>query len=78
MLNKADVPEARELAELVKPDLEERGYEVFIISAVAHLGLKELAYAMARHVDAARAEVAADVPKRVVLRPKSLDDRASP
>ncbi|HKX69371.1 MAG TPA: GTPase ObgE [Intrasporangium sp.] len=75
VLNKADVPEARELAELVKPDLEERGYEVFIVSAVAHLGLKELTYAMARHVEAARADVAAVVPKRVVLRPRSLDDR---
>jgi GTP-binding protein len=75
VLNKADVPEARELAEMVKPDLEERGYEVFIVSAVAHLGLKELTYAMARHVEEARAEVEAIVPQRVVLRPRSVDDQ---
>lgn len=75
VLNKADVPEARELAEMVKPDLEARGYEVFIVSAVAHLGLKELTYAMARHVETARAEVEAVVPQRVVLRPRSVDDQ---
>ena len=40
VLNKADVPEARELAEMVKPDLEARGLEVFIVSAVAHQGLR--------------------------------------
>ena len=50
MLNKADVPEARDLAEMVKPDLEARGLEVYIVSAVAHTGLKELTFAMARHV----------------------------
>ena len=74
VLNKADVPEARELAELVKPELEERGLEVFIVSAVAHQGLKELTYAMAAHVEAARKEVEQVVPKRVVLRPRSVDD----
>jgi GTP-binding protein len=75
VLNKADVPEARELAEMVKPDLEARGLEVFIVSAVAHQGLKELTYALARHVEAARKEIEAQVvPQRVVLRPRSVDD----
>ena len=35
VLNKVDVPEARELAEMVRPDLEARGLEVFEVSAVA-------------------------------------------
>ena len=75
VLNKADVPEARELAEMVKPDLEARGVEVFIVSAVAHSGLKELTFAMARHVMAAREEMSAGVtPQRVVLRPQAVDD----
>ncbi|HZZ97973.1 MAG TPA: GTPase ObgE, partial [Jatrophihabitantaceae bacterium] len=34
-LNKVDVPEARELADLVRPDLEARGMQVFEISAVS-------------------------------------------
>ncbi|MEI2827033.1 MAG: hypothetical protein V9F04_11970 [Dermatophilaceae bacterium] len=45
VLNKADVPEARELAEFVKPDLEARGLEVHIVSAVARTGLRELTFA---------------------------------
>ncbi len=76
VLNKADVPEARELAEMVTPDLRERGYDVFIVSAVAHLGLKEWTYALARAVEAARVEVASEiVPQRIVIRPKSVDDK---
>ncbi len=76
VLNKADVPEARDLAEMVKPMLEERGLEVHIVSAVAHTGLKELTFALARHVLAARAEVEARVAERprVVVRPKAVDD----
>ena len=74
VLNKADVPEARELAEMVKPDLEARGIEVFIVSAVARTGLKELTYAMARHVTEHRREFEVVEAPRVVIRPKAVDD----
>jgi GTP-binding protein len=74
VLNKADVPEARELAEMVKPDLEAQGYEVFIVSAVAHQGLKELTFALARLVEEARAALPEITPQRIVLRPKAVDD----
>jgi GTP-binding protein len=74
VLNKADVPEARELAELVTPDLEARGLEVFTVSAVAHTGLKELTYALARHVAEARAAIEVVEKPRVVIRPKAVDD----
>lgn len=77
VLNKSDVPDANELAEMVKPDLEARGIEVFVVSAVAHTGLRELTFAMARQVKAARAEIeaaAAATPQRIVIRPKSVDD----
>ena len=53
-LNKADVPDALELAEFIKPDLEARGYRVFVISAVSHAGLRELNFALAQLVDDAR------------------------
>ena len=52
VLNKADVPDARDLAEMVRPDLEERGLEVHIVSAVAHIGLKELTFSLAISVAA--------------------------
>ena len=75
VLNKADVPEARELAEMVRPDLEEQGYEVHIVSAVAHQGLKELTYSLAAHVKRAREEQIVIEPARVVVRPPALDDQ---
>jgi GTP-binding protein len=77
VLNKADVPEALDLAEMVRPDLEARGIDVFVVSAVAHTGLRELTFAMARHVARARAELeeaTGATPQRVVIRPKAVDD----
>jgi len=74
-LNKADVPEAAELAELVKTSIEERGWPVFIISAVTHSGLQNLTYAMAELVKTHRADVAAnEEPNVIVIKPKSVDD----
>ena len=55
VLNKIDIPEARELAELVRADLEARGLPVFEVSAVSHEGLRELAFAMAGLVAASSA-----------------------
>lgn len=75
VLNKADVPEAQELAEMVRPDLEARGLEVHIVSAVAHTGLKELTFALARAVAAERAALPEVAPQRVVIRPRAIDDR---
>ncbi|MGC5583960.1 GTPase ObgE [Ornithinimicrobium sp. W1679] len=74
VLNKADVPEARELAEMVRPDLEAQGYEVHVVSAVAHTGLKELTFSLAGHVRSARAEQLVEQPARVVVRPRAVDD----
>ena len=74
-LNKIDVPEARELAEFVSPELEERGFRVFPISAVGHEGLRELGFALAELVEADRAERRAseEVRPRVVVRPRAVD-----
>lgn len=75
-LNKIDVPEARELAEFVRPDLEAQGYRVFEISAVSHEGLRELSYALGEHVDTARKEIASEttVVPRIVLRPRAVNE----
>ena len=74
VLNKIDVPEARDLAELVKPDLEARGLRVFEISTASHEGLRPLTYALAELVEKARAEAPAPEPTRVVLRPRAVDE----
>jgi GTP-binding protein len=76
-LNKTDVPEGHELAELVRADLEARGLPVFEISAVSHAGLRELTFALASAVAAdraERAERAASASTRIVLRPRAVDD----
>ncbi|MDD7929689.1 GTPase ObgE [Microbacterium thalli] len=73
-LNKADVPEARELAELVRPDLEARGYRVFEVSTVSREGLRELSFAMAELVSEHRAATADQAPaERIVIRPKGSE-----
>ncbi len=74
VLNKIDVPEARELADLVKPELEARGLAVYEISAATHEGLRELGFAMAELVAHARATAPEPAPARVVIRPSAVRD----
>ncbi len=73
-LNKIDVPEARELAELVGPDIQARGIPTFLVSAATHEGLRELTYAMAELVTTARRQQPVEEPTRLVLRPTPVDD----
>jgi GTP-binding protein len=74
VLNKIDVPDGKDLAEMVRPDLEARGYRVFAVSAVAHTGLKELSFALADMVGRARAAKPQEEATRIVIRPKAVDD----
>ena len=73
ILNKIDVPEAKELADFVRPDFEKLGLKVFEISTASHEGLKELNFALAAMVADMRAEVAkreeAEEQARVVIKP---------
>ena len=73
-LNKIDVPEARELAEMVRADLEQRGLRVFEVSAASREGLRPLTFAMAEVVQAARAAAPDLTAERIVLRPTAVDD----
>ncbi len=74
VLNKIDVPEARDLAELVRPELEARGLRVFEVSTASHEGLRPLTFALAELVGKARAEAPEPEATRIVLRPKAVDD----
>ncbi|MFC9555423.1 GTPase ObgE [Rhodococcus sp. NPDC056960] len=69
ILNKADVPEAAELAEMVTPDLEARGWPIFTISAVSREGLRPLTFALAKLVADYREAHPKAAPKRQVIRP---------
>ncbi len=72
-LNKVDVPDGRGIAELVLDDLRERGLRVFEVSAASGEGTRELTFAMAEIVQAARAAKATEVAERIVLRPRGVD-----
>jgi GTP-binding protein len=74
VLNKSDVPDARDLTDIVRPMLEERGLRVLSVSAATHDGLKELTYAMGEMVAAARAAAPVVEATRLVIRPKQLGD----
>jgi len=69
VLNKIDVPEARELADLVKPELQSRGLAVYEVSAASHEGLRELGFAMAALVKQAHDIEPEPEPSRIVIRP---------
>jgi GTP-binding protein len=72
-LNKIDVPDGREMADLVRADLDGRGLRVFAVSAASGEGLRELTFAMAEIVQAARAERPQAPLERIVIRPPSAD-----
>ena len=74
VLNKMDVPEARELAELVTGELRSRGLVVHAVSAVTHEGLRALGFTLADVVARARASRPRQDPARVVLRPRAVDE----
>ena len=72
VLNKIDVPQARELAELVTPELLSHGWPVIPVSAASHEGLRSLGFAIA---DLLRDRPADASPARpVVLTPPAADD----
>ncbi|HVT22820.1 MAG TPA: GTPase ObgE [Mycobacteriales bacterium] len=74
-LNKIDVPDAAELADLVRSEVGERvSAPVFEVSAASRAGLRELGFAMAERVAQWRAAQPAVEPTRIVLRPPALRD----
>jgi GTP-binding protein len=76
VLNKIDVPEARDLAELVRPEFEKRGLKVFEVSAATHEGLRALSFAMAEMVTEHRAAQPVEEPTRLVIRPEPVGGAA--
>jgi GTP-binding protein len=73
VLNKIDVPEARELAELVSPDLRARGLDVFEVSTASHEGVRQLSLHLAGMVTEHRRSSPVPSSTRIVLRPKAID-----
>src|SRR5215218_5399015 len=74
VLNKIDVPDGRELVDLVRATLEKRGLEVFPVSAATGEGLREFGFALARAVEEHRASLPPMEAARVTITPKAVDD----
>ena len=76
VLNKMDVPEARELADFLEADLKEKyGWPVFKISTVTHEGLNELKWALWEIVRRARrSRPREEAAAPVVIRPRAVDE----
>ena len=72
VLNKLDVPHAREMADFVREELKARKLPVYSVSAVTHEGLRDLTFGLAKIVTAVRereAQVEEELKARPVLRP---------
>lgn len=68
VLNKIDIPDGREMAELMAGGIEEFGWPVYEASAVTHEGLEQLKFALGEIVEKHR--IARDEPEDVpVVRP---------
>jgi len=77
VLNKMDVPEAKELAEFLRADIEDKfGWPVYMISTATREGLDELKWAMwdiVKRTRKKRRTMPIDEPQ--VIRPKALSRR---
>jgi GTPase len=72
-LNKVDVPDGRDISDITIEDLRARGLRVLPVSAASGEGLRELTFAMAGIVSAARTARPVVEAKRIVLRPAGAD-----
>jgi GTP-binding protein len=75
VLNKADVPDAKELAEFVAPQFKEMGIDTYIVSTASHEGLKELGFGLGEIVNSMREKIRAlqiEEDERVVIKPLEM------
>ncbi|MDO5034315.1 MAG: GTPase ObgE [Actinomycetaceae bacterium] len=72
VVNKIDVPDGRDMAQMQAEELKEFGWPVFEVSAVTHEGLRELSFALAKMVEDHRATLPEPEEKPVVLRPTPI------
>lgn len=76
VLNKIDLPFAKDSVEAVSTAFEELGHQVFAVSTLTKEGVDSLLYALGALVVKHRAEQAAiaATPKRIVVRPKAVNE----
>ncbi|MFY9616826.1 MAG: GTPase ObgE [Arcanobacterium sp.] len=77
VLNKIDIPDARDMAEMVRGEIAKRGLQVFEISAVTREGLRELGFALADIVAQVRAHDQVEQQERPIIRPLEKQEDSS-
>ena len=70
VLNKTDLPDGADMAELVRERLGERDMPILDVSAVSRKGLRELSFLLGELVEQARAALPDPEPAPVVLTPR--------
>ncbi|EIT88978.1 GTPase CgtA [Parascardovia denticolens IPLA 20019] len=79
ILNKVDVPEAKELAEFVKPEFEKLGLPVVLVSTATHEGLRRLTFLLSDMVSKVKERIAernqAKQEERVLIKPLESSSR---
>lgn len=73
VLNKTDLPDGQDMAEMVRERLAERDLPIVEVSAVSHKGLRELEFLLGRLVDEARAQEPEPEAAPIVLTPQARD-----
>jgi len=73
VLNKTDLPDGADMADLVRERLGEREVPILDVSAVSRKGLRELSFLLGELVEQARAALPAAEPAPVVLTPRAVD-----
>ncbi|MCX2715216.1 GTPase ObgE [Mycolicibacterium sp. J2] len=75
VLNKIDVPDAKELADFVREEVAQKyGWPVYEISTVSREGLRQLTFALWELVAAYRAAQPEVAPRRPIIRPIPVDE----
>ncbi|MGB8404020.1 MAG: GTPase ObgE [Mycobacterium sp.] len=75
VLNKIDVPDARDMAEFIRDEVTTKyGWPVYEISTVSRDGLRPLIFALWEMVAAYRAAQPEVAPRRAVIRPIAIDE----
>ncbi len=75
-INKTDLPDGADMADMVRERLSDREVPVLDISAVSRKGLRELSFLLGELVDRARAQLPEPEAAPIVLTPSAVDEAA--
>ncbi len=72
ILNKIDLPDGEQMAQMMRPELEKFGWPIFEVSAVTHQGLPALSFALGDMVEEQRKLLPEVDSTRVLLTPRPV------